>query len=127
MTPLRGHVRLAEVIGSFLSITFDCKDWSEVQDSKLSHRHSAQLACNVIHFGHLVILTIVGTGWDDAPPPSRPRSFKDGQKPVRAALAFFSNLWAITAQLLVKGWPEQVRQRSNDSTSLRKAWLPPQL
>ena len=127
MTPLRDHVRLAEVIGSFLSITFDYKDWSEVQDSTLSHRHSAQLACSVIHFGHHDIVTIAGTGWDDAPPPSRPRSFKDGQKPVRAALAFFSNLWAITAQLLVKGWPEQVRQRSYDSTSLRKAWLGPQL
>ena len=79
MTPLRGHVRLAEVIGSFLSITFDCKDWSEVQDSKLSHRHSAQLACNVIHFGHHVILTIVGTGWDDAPPPLSPAQVFQGR------------------------------------------------
>ena len=65
----------------------------------------------MIHFGHRVILTIVGTWWDDP----HPGFFKDGQKPVRAALTFFNNLWAITAPLLVKGLLGQVRQRSYES------------
>ena len=76
MTPFQSHVRLVEDMGSFLPINFDARSWSEVQDSKLSRRHGASLACNMTYFGHHVILTIVGTGWDDAPPQGGPKYVK---------------------------------------------------
>ena len=99
------------------------RSWSEVQDSKLSHHHSARLACNMPSRD----LNHRRTGWNDAhsTPPPHPRIFNDGQKLARAALTFFSNLWVITVQLLVKGWLGQVRQRSYDSTSSRgHVWCP---
>ena len=96
MTPFRGHIRLTEYMGSFLPINFDSKELEGGSRFKViaSSWRKSDMA---IYFGHHVILTIVGTGWDDTPLP------KDGQKPVRTASTFFSNLSAIITQLLVKG------------------------
>ena len=53
----------------FCQLLLIARRWSEVQASEVSHRHGSRLACNMIYFGHHVILTIVGTEWDDAPLP----------------------------------------------------------
>ena len=55
-------------------------------------------------------------------PPPR---FFPGQKPVRDAPTFFSNLLAMAAHLLVKRRPGQVKQRGSESTSSRRlVWRP---
>ena len=62
----------------FCQLLLIARSWSETQYLEVSHRHGARLVCNIIYFGHHVILAIVGTEWDDAPiPPGFSRTAKN--------------------------------------------------
>ena len=65
MNPFRGHDRLAVIDRFFRQLLLIARSWSKVQNSEVPHRHGARLACNIVYFGHHVILTIVGTEWGD--------------------------------------------------------------